>query len=112
MTPHGSLGPITNVHHVSSVVVKLLDVPREEAFFLSAIFANYNRPGVFNFLQIKVSKPDGSPAYNESIKVTARDYSNGIYMMKSFTTSMTGEIEYSICEGLLENSSSLSVNVS
>ena len=56
-------------------------------------------------VQVKVSKPDGSPAVNESILVTARDHSNEIYLEKVFSTNHMGEIDYSICQGIMENTS-------
>ena len=59
-----------------------------------------------------MSKPDGSPAINESIVVTARDHSNGIYLEKVFETNQMGEIDYSICQGIMENTSTLSLFVS
>ena len=63
-------------------------------------------------IQVKVSKPDGSPAVNESILVTARDYNNGLYMEKVFDTNQMGEIDYSICQGVMDNTSSLNMAVS
>ena len=63
-------------------------------------------------VQVKVSKPDGSPAVNESILVTARDHGNEIYLEKVFSTNHMGEIDYSICQGIMEKISALSVFVS
>ena len=63
-------------------------------------------------MQVKVSKPDGSPAVNESILVTARDHGNEIYLEKVFSTNHMGEIDYSICQGIMENTSTLSMFVS
>ena len=62
--------------------------------------------------QVQVTKPDGRPAVNEPILVYAQDYRNNVYLAKNFTTNDMGEVHYSLCEGVTENTTSLSLNVS
>ncbi|XP_070176474.1 alpha-2-macroglobulin-like protein 1 isoform X1 [Littorina saxatilis] len=69
----------------------------------------YFKPGLPVYGKVKVSKPDGSPAEGEDVLVTARDHSNSIYLEKVFKVNELGEIHYSVCQGVMENTSSLSM---
>nr|KAG5694345.1 hypothetical protein BaRGS_035213 [Batillaria attramentaria] len=59
----------------------------------------------------KVETPGGSPAADEKIRISASDNHNNLYLEKIFTTNENGEIHYSVCQGLMENTTSLSLAV-
>lgn len=72
--------------------------------------SGYFKPGFPIHGMVKVELPDGSPAVAETIRITASDNSNDVYQQKVFNTSENGEIYYSICQGIMDHTSSLSLS--
>lgn len=73
----------------------------------------HNYPvGVSLLLQAIITRPNGSPAEGEVIKITAVDWNNNLKFSKYFTTDSSGVVVYSLCDSFTVKSKTIDINVS
>ncbi|GFO36086.1 alpha-2-macroglobulin-like protein [Plakobranchus ocellatus] len=71
---------------------------------------SFFKPGLPYYGKVIVTKPDGSPASGETVKVTANSRDNSVHFSKTFNTDEAGVAVFSLCGGFTKATDAIKIS--